>query len=224
MIDLFRLISMNSRSRSLRHRLAEKEAPAQIEDASTATPMPASFWTPFLTPELRFALTFLLIYLLLQGLYQQLPIGWIEASFIDWGAVRPSAALIDWLSPQSSTRIDGTAIVGQQARLSVIPGCEGSGTLFLLLAAILAYPTSWRARLIALPIGTLLIGTLNVLRITTLYFVLATTPERFEIAHGVIAPGLIVLLGALLFLGWTGMLARSNHSERAQENPGGTTQ
>jgi exosortase family protein XrtM len=157
---------------------------------------------------LRFAIAFLALFLAFQGLYALAKDTAAERLLIDELTVAPSAALIGWLSPELAPRAEGHRIVAEGTRLSVLNGCEGTESILLLLAAVLAYPASWRWKLVGALTGTLLVYLLNQGRVVGLFYALRHDRELFAMLHGVVAPLLIVLLGALFFLWWTSPTGR----------------
>lgn len=159
-------------------------------------------------------LRFLLLYGGLQWLYQDARGGALERLLIDTLTVRPSAALIDWLTPGERVIADGHRLVSPWARLNVLNGCEGTETLLLLVAALLVFPARLRHKLQGLLGGSLLIYTLNQTRIVGLYYALRHDRDSFQLLHGVLAPTLIILAASLFFLVW---------AKQARSTPEATT-
>lgn len=139
---------------------------------------------------------------LLQWLYQEGRGTWVERLLIDTLTVGPSAAVIQWLTPLEQVKALGHSLVSPQARLNILSGCEGTECLFLLWAAVLAYPAAWVRRLNGLFFGTVLIYGLNQIRIVALYYAARHDRELFPLLHGTLAPTLIILLACLFFLVW----------------------
>lgn len=154
--------------------------------------------------ELRFAFLFLLIFLLLQYGYSACSGTAIEHLVIDVGTVRPSVAVINLIAPDDAAQASGQRILSPLGGLSVLNGCEGTESIFLLLAAIFAFNASWTHKLKGALLGTLLIYLLNQGRIVSLYFAAHHDRHWFDLLHGTIAPTLIIVLGCLFFLFWSG--------------------
>jgi exosortase family protein XrtM len=146
--------------------------------------------------------SFAVTYGLLQWLYQEGRGTGVERLLIDTLTVRPSAAVIQWLTPWERVMAQGHSLVSPHARLNVLNGCEGTECLFLLWAAVLAYPAAWARRLNGLFFGTGLIYGLNQVRIVGLYYAARHDRELFQLLHGTLAPTLIILLACLFFLVW----------------------
>lgn len=149
-----------------------------------------------------FALGFLIVFGVLYGLYAAARGTVVERLVIDTLTVRPSAVLINWISPEEAVTATGHRLVSAKARLSVLNGCEGTESLLLLIAAIAAFSAPWRAKLAGILAGAAVIYVLNQARIVTLYHALRHDRAWFEALHGFVAPTLIVLIAALFFLWW----------------------
>ncbi len=122
--------------------------------------------------------------------------------------VRPSAALINLVTPSEETRAVGNTLRGR-ATIRVGQGCEGIDCLLLLIAAVLAFPAAWRAKLVALAVGVPLIYTCNLVRIAALYHVQRHAPLYFDFMHTCVGQTVIILVGCGFFLLWMRSLART---------------
>lgn len=160
-------------------------------------------------PLLRLVITFALIFFAMQWGYQSARGTALEQLVIDEATVKPSVALINWLSPSEQVKASGPQLLSPTTRLSVLNGCEGTESLFLIIAAIMAYRSPWRHKVIGLLAGTALIYTLNQGRIVGLYFALKQNQALFSALHGYIGPTLIIAIGCLFFMGWMQWSMRS---------------
>lgn len=151
----------------------------------------------------RFALLFLGLFAFFQLGYQQLKGSVVSQSVVSVLAVLPSVAVINTLAPGEKVMAQDNRLVSPRVRLSVLDGCEGTETIFLLFAALLAYRTGWRQTLIGMGLGIGLVFVLNTLRITSLYFSLRYYRSWFDALHGLIWPVVIILALGLYFLWWS---------------------
>jgi exosortase family protein XrtM len=117
------------------------------------------------------------------------------------GLTVPGAFLVELLAPDTPAQAVANTIVSPYARLEIVRGCEGAGTMFLLAAATLAFPAPWRRRLAGLALGLAVVHALNLARIVALYFVVAYREPWFLVAHTYVAP-LTVLAAVSAFFGW----------------------
>jgi len=155
-------------------------------------------------------LIFLAVFFALQYGWEMSRGSWLERALIDHATVTPAAWLLEGLWPGQAVRAEGHRLVSPQARLNVLNGCEGLETLFLLVAALLAYPFGWRARLVGLLLGTALVYAMNQLRLVLLWHALQHDRTLFGLLHGTVLP--LAMVGVCL-LGFLWFVAR--HEPRA---------
>jgi exosortase family protein XrtM len=165
--------------------------------------------------ELRFAMVFLLSFCLLQYAYSSNRGGMVEHLVIDVATVCPSAVLINFINPGKQAIASGQRILSPQGSISVLNGCEGTETLFLLAAAIGAFRASWKNKLKGVLLGTCLIYCLNQARIVALFFAAQENRRWFDMIHGYIAPSLIIVLSSLFFLWWANVAIEDESANAA---------
>ncbi len=86
--------------------------------------------------------------------------------------------------------------------MSIEAGCNGVEASIILLAAMLAFPATWRARLVGILIGLLSIHAVNILRIVSLFYIGQWNMTAFDWAHLYIWQALIMLDVFVVFLLW----------------------
>ncbi len=153
-------------------------------------------------PLLRSTGMFALVFLLLQWGYQASSDTPIERAVIDVATVRPSAFLINRLSPEERVRARGHRLISEHVKLSVLNGCEGTESVFLVIAAIVAFRAGWRHKLWGIAAGIVVVYLANQARIVALYFALRHDRAWFSAMHGYILPTLIIAIGCWYFLWW----------------------
>jgi exosortase family protein XrtM len=154
--------------------------------------------------QLRFALTFLALFALLAGAFEALRGTAFERFVVEDLILKPTAWLIDTLTPAERVELVGRTLMSADGTsLRVVRGCEGVEMFLLLLAAILAYPSSARRRALGLLWGSILAYALSILRLMTLYYILRHRPNLWEALHGLILPLGPIVLMALYFLHWS---------------------
>jgi len=112
------------------------------------------------------------------------------------------ADLINWLAPVEKVAALQNRLVSAHANLEIVRGCDGAGALFLMVSAILAFPSTFTRKLTGLCAGVLLMYLLNILRLGGLYFVTALHRDWFPVIHTYLAPTLIIAVGCLYFAWW----------------------
>jgi len=111
-----------------------------------------------------------------------------------------SNALLNMLG--AGTVRNGAFVSSPDFSFHVVEGCTGQFVFFLLLAAVLAFPTRWSSRLLCLLIGGTLIFVLNQIRIVSLYYVGVHWPHLFEDLHVYVWQGLIIVILTFFWYAW----------------------
>lgn len=91
--------------------------------------------------------------------------------------------------------------------VSIEAGCNGVEAMIVLVAAVVAYPASWQARLAAIALGFLAVQAMNILRIISLFYLGDWNIEVFSWVHLYLWPVLImldVLVVFMVYLSWLG--------------------
>jgi len=153
-------------------------------------------------PILKTAIIFFLVFFSFSYLYHIARNTLVETLFIDIATVAPSAFLINIVNPDEVVHAVDHRLISKSVRLSVLNGCEGTETIFLIISSIIAFPTRWKHRLAGLFLGVVLIYTANQIRIVGLYFTLRYKHEWFSAAHGYIGPTAIIMIGCLYYIWW----------------------
>ena len=125
------------------------------------------------------------------GLFALIRSPWVEGSFV--------LPLTRW--QQGAAEFYAGA---PKAPISVTADCSGTEVLALCLAAILAWPASWRMRLAGALGGITLILTVNTFRIGTLGLA-AASPALFDALHLQIWPAILVLVTTGYVFAWMKM-------------------
>ena len=84
-------------------------------------------------------------------------------------------------------------------------GCDGSGVLFLVIAAVLAFPARWPLRALGLLGGALLVYGLNMVRLVGLYFVAAYHGGWFPLLHTYLVPSLVIVVVVICYMQWVAL-------------------
>lgn len=147
---------------------------------------------------LRLVLVFLAAFLTMQYGWEASRGTVLERVIIHDLTVQPAAWVVGQLWPGDGVQAQAHRLVGSAGRLNVLNGCEGLETLFLLFAAFVAYPFSWRARLLGMLFGTILVFVLNQARIVLLWQAFTHDKAIFGLLHGTVLP-LALVAGCLVF-------------------------
>ena len=123
-----------------------------------------------------------------------------------------SSAILNCLG--QSCHVVGTTIRSPQFAITIKRGCDALEPSWLFCAAVLAFPASWRRRLLGMSIGVAVILALNLVRIVSLYFLGIHLPSVFETMHLEVWPVIFILVALLIWIGWIAK-CRQNYSASA---------
>jgi exosortase family protein XrtM len=150
----------------------------------------------------RTAGRFLLSSVILQLLYACGEGSAAETLLVESATVASAAWFISLLDPHIAVLAVGREIIAPCGTLSILNGCDGSETLLLLAAAIIAAPVSRGWRLLGLLASLPFVYVINQIRLVALFFSYCFARNNFAFLHGYAAPSVIVVLCSLFFLAW----------------------
>lgn len=102
----------------------------------------------------------------------------------------------------------GTTVDVAQVGMQIVPDCTPLMPTAALAIAVLAFPSSWRWRLLGLAAGALVLWVYNLVRIYALVPVLRYRPEWFEFIHVYLWQTTTLLVVFALFMVWLGAQQR----------------
>jgi len=106
-------------------------------------------------------------------------------------------------SVENGVEAVGTVIRSSRFALDVQNGCNGVEATILLAAAILAFPATLRSRLIGLAIASVAIELLNLVRLSTLFWLGEHHRRIFDFFHVAVWQSLIILAAISIFVLWS---------------------
>jgi len=156
----------------------------------------------------RFLAIFVVAQVALFGLEMLHP---VRAALIDpWtGAV---AAMGVWLVSAFDAGVlaSGSVIrsLSTGFAIEIQAGCNGVEACITLVAAMLAFPATWRHRLVGILLGFVAVQALNLVRVVSLFYLGQWDMKAFEFAHLYLWQALILLDALVVFLLWARLAAR----------------
>jgi exosortase H (IPTLxxWG-CTERM-specific) len=171
----------------------------------SATPPPTEpSWRRY-----RREIVFLTLFLvLLGGSFTLISVNWVNDHVIEpftAGIARVSGAVLDLIG--QDVTMQGTVIRNARFAVNIRNGCNGVEAMLIFLAAVLAFPASWRSRLLGLVLGILAIQVVNLIRVVALFLTGIYFPKLFDASHTVIWQTLVILSGVLLWIFWANRFA-----------------
>lgn len=169
---------------------------------TTAAPTPVRPVARKASPGLAFVLTF-----------AALALGGVALMIlpsVDQAVVRPftgllvdvCAVLLNAFGANVSSNGGVLAFVGAPGAVLVANGCNAVEVCLLLSAAILAWPTTIRARLIGVALCVAAVQAINLARIISLLFLSRYSPSLFDFFHHYVWDAVIVLDAVLVYFFW----------------------
>ena len=99
--------------------------------------------------------------------------------------------------------------------VTILAGCNGVEAMIVLVAAMLAYPASWKQRAVGIVVGFVAIQALNMVRIVSLFYIGQWSPRLFEWAHLYAWQALIMLDVLVVWLLWLRTLSSPRSANAA---------
>ena len=175
----------------------------------SATPRPepspaARFWRDH-----RQEITFLAVFvLILGGGFTLLSLNQVNDRVIEpftAGIAKVSGTTLDLLG--QNVEMHGTEIRNRRFAVNIENGCNGVETMIIFLAAVLAFPASWKARTVGLGLGLVAIQLVNLVRVVALFLTGVYFPRFFDNSHTVVWQTIVILFGVLLWIFWANRFA-----------------
>lgn len=130
------------------------------------------------------------------------------------GIASVSAATLRLIG-EKTTAVE-TVIRSDHFAVNVENGCNGIEAMILLVAAIAAYPASWKARAAGLVLGIIGIQALNLFRVSSLFWLGRHYPKVFDMFHTAVWQSLIILAALAMFVVWSLRVGPAARTENAR--------
>jgi exosortase/archaeosortase family protein len=121
------------------------------------------------------------------------------SAWLSWGLLRVIGLIVGF-----RVQLDGTILGSGEFGVDVSPACSGAVPSIIYLAAVFAFPTGWRSRLIGSALGLGVILGVNLLRVVALFLIGLFFHEYFHETHVYIAQALVVAIAIATWLFWAG--------------------
>lgn len=152
---------------------------------------------------------FVLTYAALLTLFFLWPATLLNRYLTAWTARTTAWAL--WLLGADG-RADGTLVTSSIFTVKIIDECTAVFPIMIFLAAVVAYPSRWRKKLVGAALGVPALLLVNLIRLVSLFYIGHWFPDAFETAHLLVWQSLIIFFTVLLWLLWAVRIARPHES------------
>jgi exosortase H (IPTLxxWG-CTERM-specific) len=133
-----------------------------------------------------------------------------------WDALDEWTARLTALSLRmlgTDAHANGKTVQSSLYTIKIIRGCTGIHQIMMFVAAVIAFPCRWRAKISGIGIGGLALLLLTQVRLVSLCYVGRFFPAQFEFAHMVIWQSLVVIITVVLWALWA-IVATRDHETR----------
>lgn len=117
-------------------------------------------------------------------------------------------ALSHWFG--ESGEVAGATLRAPSYAVTVSPACSAVELAGFIVAAVVAFPSSWRAKVSGVLLGMLLVATLNVIRVTSLFLVGLHARQAFDMVHDDLWAVVFILIAPLFVGGWIAHVHQRN--------------
>jgi exosortase H (IPTLxxWG-CTERM-specific) len=129
------------------------------------------------------------------------------------GVAEVSGAILKGIG--QPVEVTGTVIRSSRFGVNINNGCNGVEAMLILLASIVAFPATLKARVTGLLLGALVVQLLNAVRIVTLYLLGAYQPRLFDMFHTAVWQIVVILAAIGFFLFWSARVAPNRLATRS---------
>ena len=121
-----------------------------------------------------------------------------------------TASAVGWILGVLGEPVTSNALTlsSPQGSITIAHGCDVTFEWIVYVAAVAAFPASWRSRGWGLFVGLSSIFTLNLARVVSLYYVLTRRPAAFEFVHAYLWQALFMILVFVVWGIWARMAVR----------------
>lgn len=112
------------------------------------------------------------------------------------------------LQPQMGARLPSYVVYDDRAAVDIAIDCNGTWAFAIFLAAVLAVPSTWRAKAWGIGLGIPALWVVNTVRVVSLYFVAIYVPSIFEELHLYVWQFLIIAAALALLMLWAERFVR----------------
>ncbi len=102
----------------------------------------------------------------------------------------------------------GTVVGANDFAFDIVAECTALGPVVLYAGAVLAYPSSIKAKIMGLAMGVSALLVINLVRLVTLFYIGRNFPNALDVFHLLVWQSLIILSAILLWLLWVERFAR----------------
>lgn len=101
-----------------------------------------------------------------------------------------------------SVTVRGQVLASPRFSVAIYNGCNGLEAMLIFISGVVAFPASWRHKLLGIALGFVAIQIVNVIRVVSLFYIGVFKPAWFSVSHVFVWQTIIILFGVVLWLLW----------------------
>jgi len=113
---------------------------------------------------------------------------------------RESAAALRLFGEHAT--VTGQMLSSPRFSVAIYNGCNGLEAILIFVCGVVAFPATWRNRLLGVVGGFVAIQVFNVVRVVSLFYTGIYKPQWFNVSHVFIWQSLVIILAVVLWLAW----------------------
>ena len=139
----------------------------------------------------------------------------LDTDFLQEHIVTPHLKQVAYLSGTvirffgTASIISETVITSSRFSVNVVQGCDSIYPTAMLWAAFLAYPSTWKSKLIGIIGGAIVLFIVNIIRIVTMFYIGMYFPSLFDMVHVYAWQALFILLTLAVWLLWAVKISKA---------------
>ena len=112
----------------------------------------------------------------------------------------------------ASVSTSGTVVGSSPFAYQIVAERTAIGPVILFAGAVIAYPATFKSKLLGIGIGMVLLTALNLVRLVHLFYIGAVFPEYLPMAHFLVWQAVIIIAAIVLWLFWVGRFVRRSYA------------
>ena len=109
----------------------------------------------------------------------------------------------------ASTTANGTILSSSGFAADIVVECTAVGPLLLFMGAVLAFPSTVKAKGLGLLLGAAVLTAVNLVRIVSLFWIGESYPQYLDVAHLLVWQTGMIVAAIVLWLAWVERVARA---------------
>ncbi|MBX7153960.1 MAG: archaeosortase/exosortase family protein [Candidatus Kapaibacterium sp.] len=111
----------------------------------------------------------------------------------------------------------GSSVLSRDFSIDIAAGCDAVEPMLLFSIVMLAYPAKWQEKLIGIFAGVLILFTINIVRLVSLFWIGVHYKDSFEVIHMEVWQPLFIFCTLAVFGTWMFIVGSTQRTKVAGE-------